>query len=125
MHGGDPAGAGRQGLPPGEHLVDAGYVDAELLVSSREEPPSSWSARRGRTRAGRSETEGGYGIEHFAIDWERERVRCPQGKLSSTWSQYIDRAGAPYILGPVREGGLRRLPGAAPCAPAPRIRPGA
>lgn len=26
-----------KGLPPGEHLVDAAYVDAELLVRSRED----------------------------------------------------------------------------------------
>jgi transposase len=67
-----------KGLPPGEHLVDAAYVDAELLVRSREElgidlvgPPRvnpTWQAK----------VAGGYGIDRFEIDWERERARCPQ-----------------------------------------------
>ena len=87
-----------KGLPPGEHLVDAAYVDAELLVRDREtlaielvgppRPNSAWQMK----------AEGGYGIDRFDVDWSQERVRCPQGKLSSTWSPHLDRAGEPYIL---------------------------
>ena len=57
-----------QGLPPDEHLVDAAYVDAELLVSSRQEhgidlvgPPradASWQAK----------VEGAYDAGHFTVD---------------------------------------------------------
>ncbi|HET6518887.1 MAG TPA: IS1182 family transposase [Geminicoccaceae bacterium] len=87
-----------KGLTPGEHLVDAAYIDAAMLVRGQEtlaielvgppRPSSAWQAR----------VEGGYGIDHFEIDWEHERARCPQGKPSSTWSPRVDRAGAPYIL---------------------------
>jgi transposase len=69
-----------KGLPPHEHLVDAAYIDAALLVTSWEEhgmtlrgparPNSSWQSHVG----------GGYTIEHFAVDWARQQVRCPQGK---------------------------------------------
>jgi transposase len=86
-----------KGLVPGEHLVDAAYVDAELLVRGREElgvelvgpprPNPSWQAK----------VEGGYTIDRFEVDWERERVRCPQGKLSSAWSPQVDHAGVPYV----------------------------
>jgi transposase len=86
-----------KGLVPAEHLVDAGYVDAELLVRSREDhgidlvgPPrvnASWQAQ----------AEGGYAIDRFEVDWDAERVRCPQDKLSSAWSRQVDHAGAPYI----------------------------
>jgi transposase len=75
-----------KGLVPGEHLVDAGYVDAELLVRGREDhgidlvgPPrvnASWQTK----------AEGAYTIDRFEVDWQRERVRCPQGRLSSAWS---------------------------------------
>jgi hypothetical protein len=85
-------------LAPGEHLVDAAYIDAGMLVRGREafaielvgppRPNSAWQAR----------AEGGYGIDRFEIDWERELVRCPQGKPSSTWSPRVDQAGAPHIL---------------------------
>jgi transposase len=86
-----------KGLVPAEHLVDAGYVDAELLVRSREDhgidlvgPPrvnASWQTK----------VEGGYTIDRFEVDWDKERARCPQGKLSSTWSPQLDHAGTPYV----------------------------
>jgi transposase len=84
-------------LPPSEHLVDAAYIDAALLVTSHEahgimlrgptRPNSSWQ----------SQAEGGYTVEHFAIDWERQQVHCPQGKTSGSWAERIDHTGSPYI----------------------------
>jgi transposase len=86
-----------KGLVPGEHLVDAAYVDAGLLVRGREEldielvgpprPNPSWQTK----------IEGGHTIDRFEVDWGKERVRCPQGKLSSAWSRQIDHAGMPYV----------------------------
>jgi len=74
-------------LLPQMHLVDTGYVDAELLVNTRQAygvtllgPPrtdNSWQAR-----------EGGYDLSRFRVDWERERVTCPEGKVSVLWSMY-------------------------------------
>jgi transposase len=86
-----------KGLAPGEHLVDAAYVDAELLVRGREElgielvgpprPNPSWQAK----------VAGGHTIDRFEVDWDGQRVRCPQGKLSSAWSPQVDQAGTPYV----------------------------
>ncbi len=86
-----------KGLPPGEHLVDAAYVDGELVVRSREElgialfgpprPDPSWRAR----------VEGGYDLTRFEIDWRHERARCPQGKLSSGWSARGEGTGRAYV----------------------------
>ena len=96
------------GLVPGEHLVDAGYVDAELLVRSGEDhgidrvgPPRgnpTWPTK----------VEGGHTIARFEIDWAREQARCPQGQVSSAWHHQTDHAGTPYI--PVR---FRQADGAA------------
>jgi transposase len=87
----------RQGLSPGEHLVDAAYVDAALLVRSREElgidllgpprPNPTWQTK----------VEGGHSIDRFEVDWAREQVRCPQGKRSAAWRPQRDQAGMPYI----------------------------
>jgi transposase len=76
-----------KGLMPGEHLVDAAYVDAELLVRGRKElgiellgpprPNPSWQGK----------VEGGHTIDRFEVDWDKRQVRCPQGKPSSAWSQ--------------------------------------
>jgi transposase len=86
-----------KGLTPGQHLVDAAYVDAELLVRGRKElgiellgpprPNPSWQGK----------VEGGHTIDRFDIDWDEQRVRCPQGKLSSAWSPQLDQAGTSYI----------------------------
>ncbi|MDQ4049725.1 MAG: transposase, partial [Actinomycetota bacterium] len=92
-----------KGLLPGEHLVDAAYIDAELLVRSREElgidlvgPPRPNPTWQGKV-------EGGHTIDQFEIDWEREQARCPQGKVSSAWSRQTDHAGMPYISARFRE----------------------
>jgi transposase len=86
-----------QGLPPDEHLVDAAYVDAELLVSSRQEhgidlvgpprPDASWQTK----------VEGAYDAGHFTVDWEAQRVTCPEGKVSSSWSPQVEPTGAASI----------------------------
>jgi transposase len=84
-------------LAPKEHLVDAAYVDAALLVSSRQDhgidvigptrPNVSWQ----------TQVEGAYRLEQFTIDWEHEQVLCPQGKVSSTWTPQVDSHGTTKI----------------------------
>lgn len=83
-------------LLPGEHLVDAAYVDAENLVSSGSEygvdlcgpaqPDPSWQ----------SKDESAFDIACFAIDWEAQQVICPQGKVSRSWYSRTER-GLPVI----------------------------
>ena len=77
-------------LSPEQHLVDAAYVDAEVLIHSREQfgislvgpgrVDNSWQAR----------TEGAYHRYCFTIDWEQKQVRCPQGNLSKVWKEGPD-----------------------------------
>ena len=84
-------------LPPSEHLVDAAYIDAAWLVTSREahgimlrgppRPNISWQ----------SHVDGGYTVEHFSIDWEGQQVHCPQGKTLGSWADRVDHTGCPYI----------------------------
>ena len=86
-----------KGLAPAEHLVDAAYVSAGHLVSARERfgidlvgPPrgdASWQRR----------SEGAFGVGDFAVDWERRRVRCPEGHESVRWGQYGDKGRGPYV----------------------------
>jgi transposase len=76
---------------PTTHLVDTGYLDAELIVSSREDfgvdlfgptrPDVKWQAKAGN----------GFAAEHFAIDWEQQRATCPEGHASVSWTPAIDR----------------------------------
>src|SRR6266581_1807109 len=72
-------------VPPSEHLVDAAYISAELLVQSRDE---QGIILRGPTRPSQgwqTQVEGAYTIEQFTVDWEQQAVWCPQGKQSATW----------------------------------------
>jgi transposase len=88
---------GAKDLPPSEHLVDAAYIDAELLVSSQQEygitlhgparPNPNWQAK----------VEGAYTLADFAVDWERQQVHCPQGKATASWAERADTTGRAYI----------------------------
>jgi transposase len=80
---------------PSQHLVDKGYVDAEILAKSRQMhhidivgpalPDPSWASKE----AGR--------LDHsqFLIDWEAKRVLCPAGHTSRDWGHIPDRHGKP------------------------------
>jgi transposase len=83
----------RRGLLPEEHVADAGFVDGELLVKSQAEygvelvgpvrPNVGWQAR----------VEGGYDLTRFEVDWEAEKVICPEGQTSNSWSPKVDKWG--------------------------------
>jgi transposase len=72
-------------LLPGEHLVDAGYVDAETLLSAQRDfgvtiyspvrEKVSWQAKAGQ----------GFDLSQFQIDWEKQRVTCPNGQTLAQW----------------------------------------
>lgn len=65
------------GRLPGEHLVDAGYVDAHVLVHARREY--------------------GFTGDDFTIDWESERVTCPGGRTTARWNPDRSPEGTPVI----------------------------
>jgi transposase len=64
-------------LLPSTHVVDAGYIDATLLVSSPTQhqvdlvgpvrTDVNWQARTGP----------GYDIRAFRVDWEAQTATCP------------------------------------------------
>lgn len=81
----------RKGLPPDEHLLDAGYVDATFLVNSQSEqgvtvlgpvrPDVSWQAQDDQA----------YDLSDFTIDWRGKQVTCPNGKSSTCWCPHTDQ----------------------------------
>jgi transposase len=84
-------------LLPAEHIVDAAYVSSDVVVSSRTTrdievvgpvpPDTSWQARE----------KTGYDVAQFVVDWEAQRVRCPNGKTSTVWRPGDDGRGQPVI----------------------------
>ena len=84
-------------LLPAEHFVDSAYVDAALLVGSRRDHGISLEGPVRAMPQRPTEVGRAYEQRHFAIDWEREQVTCPQGKTSVTWRAGLDEAGAPRL----------------------------
>ncbi|MFI2281370.1 IS1182 family transposase [Nocardia beijingensis] len=82
---------------PGAHLVDAGYVDADLLITSKREhgiellgpvkAATGWQAANGD----------GFSLSDFTIDWDNEQVTCPQGTISAAWKTDRSQVGAEVI----------------------------
>jgi transposase len=87
----------QRGLLPGTHIVDTGFLDADLFVRSRDDygvdllGPTRldyhWQAREGA----------GFDVQHFQIDWDRQHARCPTGKTSISWTPAVDNRGNAVI----------------------------
>jgi transposase len=70
-------------LLPAEHILDAGYHKAALLVSSAQ-PYGIQRIGPVRGHAGvQAQANQGYDRTHFQIPWDEQRVICPQGKVST------------------------------------------
>lgn len=77
---------------PSQYLVDSAYISADILVESYQQygvqiigpprPDMSWQAR----------SEDAFDYTAFEIDWDNQRVRCPNGRYSIHWYD-IDNDG--------------------------------
>jgi transposase len=84
-------------LLPDEHLLDAGYVDAEALVSAKQDlgvtiispvrEKVSWQAKAAQ----------GFDLANFSIDWEKQIVTCPMGQTSPQWCERHSEGRKPAI----------------------------
>jgi transposase len=87
-----------RGLAPREHLVDAGYVAAAHLVSSRDEHDCDLVGPTGPERSWQARADQGFATTDFVIDWAAERATCPQGQASVAWKDTADADGHPIAL---------------------------
>ena len=104
-----------RGLLPHSHFLDGGYVDAGIRVRLKRDfhvepfspvrPNSNWQGK----------TQGSYSIDAFAIDWENQRARCPQGQLSTTWRPGKDMWGGDAIQITFGHATCRRCPRRSAC----------
>ena len=75
---------------PSQHLLDTGYINADVLASSQHRfgievvspahPDVKWQAN----------TNQGIDASQFVIDWEHKQATCPQGKTSVSWTPTFD-----------------------------------
>lgn len=80
-----------KGLLPGVHIVDSGYLDAALLVTSRQEDgvdllgptrlDDHWQARE----------QTGFAVTDFQIDWDKQEATYPADRASLSWTPAVDK----------------------------------
>ncbi len=84
------AGLERKELLPAEHIVDTGYVDAQLLVESQQNYSIDLVGPTRKDSHWQASQNAGFDASHFLIDWEHQLATCPQGHTSSSWAPGID-----------------------------------
>src|SRR5262245_12324840 len=84
-------------LRPGTHRLDSGSGDADLLVTAQTPhqidgvgPPFGSYSRQWREGQGDD-------LQAFAIDWEAQQARCPQGHARGHWRPGHQVSGDPVM----------------------------
>ena len=98
-------------------MVDAGYVDADLLVASRADhaldllgpalPDSNRQAQAGQ----------GFELGAFAVLWSERAARCPAGQVSQSWHEDREDRGAAIVRIGFSQRSCGPCPSRALCSP--------
>jgi transposase len=87
----------QQDLLPSLHLVDTGYSDAGLLVSSRQEYGVKLLGPTRADQHWQAKADQGFEAHRFRIDWEHKQATCPEGHTSASWTPALNRSRNPVI----------------------------
>jgi transposase len=77
-----------KGLTPSEHLVDSAYISADHLIAARERHNIDLVGPQRRNLTWQSMSDGAFDAADFAVDWDRQVVRCPESQESVSWKTY-------------------------------------
>jgi transposase len=109
-----------KGVLPASHIVDTGYLDAELLVTSQREYGIDLL---GPTRANyhwQAKAAQGFDARSFTIDWDQRQARCPRGHLSANWIPGVDNRHNEVVRITFSMKDCQPCPSRAQCTRAPR-----
>jgi transposase len=84
-------------LLPAEHLLDAGYTDADLLVTALQEHQMIVIGPVTPNRSWQAVAQTGFAVAAFTLDWTAQRATCPQGHANDKWSETHDQDETPSI----------------------------
>lgn len=84
-------------LLPADHLVDAGYVDAERLLYSQTNHGINLVGPVGQDTTWQAQTDDGLDQTCFTIDWDQQQAICPAGHRSVAWHQARSHRDTPVI----------------------------
>ena len=80
-------------LAPSEHLVDSAYVSADHLITAREQHGIDLVGSSRPNLSWQSHVEGAFSAADFTVDWDQQKVRCPEDKESAGWYRDVKRPG--------------------------------
>lgn len=109
--------AGKE-LLPGEHLMDAGYVGADLLVEAKRAYGVEVLGPVKKDVRWQANTEGGYDLSEFDVDWESRTVTCPRGHQAKMGRERINSYNKAVIGVEFKQSQCRPCPVRALCAQA-------
>ena len=115
-----------RGLLPETHVVDAGYVDAALLVTSQVDHAIDLLGPVALDNGWRAQSEQGFDLGAFTIVWPDRIARCPAGQTSRDWAETCDRRGTPLVritFAPATCAACPNQPLCTPSLPGKRSRP--
>ncbi|WJE00766.1 IS1182 family transposase [Streptomyces antimycoticus] len=77
-----------RGLKPAEHYMDSGYTSAKIILQARAQGievigPVKQAGGRPALH------DSGYAATDFHIDWQARQATCPQGRISTRWSDTV------------------------------------
>ena len=75
-------------LAPAQHLADAAYMGADLLLDARERHGIDLIGPQHRDMSWQGAVSEAFSIADFAVDWDRQVARCPEGNESVAWASY-------------------------------------
>ena len=107
-------------LLPKEHLVDMGYLSANLLVSEKRDHAVELIGPARHDQRWQAWAGKGFAAENFDVDWKTKTVTCPAGNTSLSWSDAKDRRGRPVVKIKFAMGDCRDCPSKTDCTTAPR-----
>jgi Transposase DDE domain len=91
-------GLEHRNLLPDEHIVDAGYTSAELMVSTRRDFRITLLGPLRLDNSPQARTRSGFDRTAFTIDWDNHRVTCPQGVTNTIWSTCTERGRESIVV---------------------------
>jgi transposase len=81
----------KKDLLPREHLTDTNYAEAKQFVQSRRDYGIDLIAPTRADHKWQAQEQRGFDAASFQIDWEAQKMTCPAGRESSSWTPAVDR----------------------------------
>jgi transposase len=96
-------------LLPEEHIVDSGYLGAEVLAGAQAQQGITLLGPVPEDTTWQAQDAQAFDLTHFTIDWQKQQVTCPEGKTSRHWIETYNRHGKDVIHARVQSNRLSGL----------------